>query len=38
MASGWSRATLKPGERHIYAKRVFYLDEDSWRHPGLGHL
>ncbi|MDF5996868.1 DUF1329 domain-containing protein [Pseudomonas aeruginosa] len=23
-------ATLKPGERHIYAKRVFYLDEDSW--------
>ena len=23
-------ATLKPGERHIYAKRVFYIDEDSW--------
>ncbi|CAI8790354.1 DUF1329 domain-containing protein [Pseudomonas jessenii] len=23
-------ATLKPGERHIYAKRVFYVDEDSW--------
>lgn len=23
-------ATLKPGKRHIYAKRVFYLDEDSW--------
>jgi hypothetical protein len=23
-------ATLKPGERHIYARRVFYLDEDSW--------
>jgi hypothetical protein len=23
-------ATLKPGERHIYAKRTFYLDEDSW--------
>jgi hypothetical protein len=22
--------TLKPGKRHIYAKRVFYLDEDSW--------
>jgi hypothetical protein len=21
---------LKPGERHIYSKRVFYLDEDSW--------
>lgn len=23
-------ATLKPGQRHIYAKRVFYIDEDSW--------
>ena len=23
-------ATLKPGKRHIYAKRVFYFDEDSW--------
>lgn len=23
-------ATLKPGERHVYAKRRFYLDEDSW--------
>lgn len=23
-------ATLKEGMRHIYAKRVFYLDEDSW--------
>ena len=23
-------ATLKPGKRHIYAKRTFYLDEDSW--------
>ena len=23
-------ATLKKGERHIYSKRVFYLDEDSW--------
>ena len=23
-------ATLKEGARHIYAKRVFYLDEDSW--------
>ncbi|WP_228550813.1 DUF1329 domain-containing protein [Endozoicomonas sp. OPT23] len=21
---------LKPGERHIYKKRVLYLDEDSW--------
>lgn len=24
-------ATLKPGARHIYAKRVFYIDEDSWQ-------
>lgn len=23
-------ATLKPGKRHIYSKRDFYLDEDSW--------
>lgn len=23
-------ATLKPGARHVYAKRVFYIDEDSW--------
>ena len=23
-------ATLKPGKRHIYSKRIFYLDEDSW--------
>lgn len=22
--------TLKPGSRHIYGKRVFYIDEDSW--------
>jgi hypothetical protein len=24
-------ATLKPGKRHIYSKRIFYLDEDSWQ-------
>ncbi|GAA0794284.1 DUF1329 domain-containing protein [Marinobacterium sediminicola] len=24
-------ATLKDGERHIYGKRVFYIDEDSWQ-------
>ncbi|MNJ26052.1 hypothetical protein D3C77_205170 [compost metagenome] len=23
-------ATLKPGARHIYKKREFYIDEDSW--------
>jgi hypothetical protein len=24
-------ATLKEGERHIYKRRTFYLDEDSWQ-------
>jgi len=24
-------ATLKPDERHIYAKRHFFIDEDSWQ-------
>jgi hypothetical protein len=24
-------ATLKPGNRHIYSKRTFYVDEDSWQ-------
>ncbi len=24
-------ATLKPGERHIYGKRVYYIDEDTWQ-------
>ena len=23
-------ATLKPGQRHLYGKRVFYIDEDTW--------
>ena len=23
-------ATLKPGKRHVYQKRTFYIDEDSW--------
>lgn len=23
-------ATLKPGKGHVYARRTFYLDEDSW--------
>jgi hypothetical protein len=22
--------TLKPGQRHVYGKRTFYFDEDSW--------
>jgi hypothetical protein len=25
-------ATLKPGARHIYSKRYYYLDEDSWNY------
>jgi hypothetical protein len=24
-------AVLKPGERHIYKRRTFYIDEDSWQ-------
>ncbi|MFT5163571.1 MAG: hypothetical protein ACI9FJ_002167 [Alteromonadaceae bacterium] len=24
-------ATLKEGTRHVYGKRVFYIDEDSWQ-------
>jgi hypothetical protein len=23
-------ATLRPGKRHVYSRRTFYLDEDSW--------
>ena len=23
-------ATLRPGEKHLYSRRTFYLDEDSW--------
>ena len=37
-------ATLKPGTSHIYSKRVFYIDEDSWailatdKYDGRGEL
>ena len=37
-------ATLKDGARHIYAKRRFYVDEDSWntvlldQYDGRGEL
>ncbi|PKA68162.1 uncharacterized protein DUF1329 [Pseudomonas baetica] len=24
-------ATLRPGERHIYAKRSYFIDEDTWQ-------
>lgn len=30
-------ATLKEGERHIYAKRDFYIDEDSWQAAVIDH-
>jgi len=30
-------ATLKSGERHIYAKRDFFLDEDSWQAAAIDH-
>lgn len=30
-------ATLKDGERHIYAKRTFYIDEDSWQIAVVDH-
>ena len=28
---------LKPGERHIYARRTFYLDEDTWQISVIDH-
>ena len=37
-------ASLKPGTSHIYSKRVFYIDEDSWailatdKYDGRGEL
>ncbi|MCJ8206421.1 DUF1329 domain-containing protein [Pseudomonas sp. RGM2987] len=30
-------ATLKPGARHIYAKRDLYIDEDSWLIATVDH-
>ena len=30
-------ATLKAGERHIYAKRDMYIDEDSWQAAVIDH-
>lgn len=30
-------ATLKDGERHVYAKRRFYIDEDSWQASVVDH-
>ncbi|AOY87106.1 outer membrane lipoprotein-sorting protein [Marinobacter salinus] len=31
------RATLKEGERHIYAQRDFYIDEDTWQASVIDH-
>lgn len=31
------KATLKEGERHIYDKREFYIDEDSWQIAAIDH-
>ncbi len=30
-------ATLKEGMRHIYAKRTFYIDEDTWQASVIDH-
>lgn len=30
-------ATLKEGERHIYSKRTFYVDEDTWQIAAVDH-
>ncbi|QQD23444.1 DUF1329 domain-containing protein [Venatoribacter cucullus] len=30
-------ATLKDGKRHVYAKRVFYFDEDTWQAVQIDH-
>ncbi|KPU59365.1 hypothetical protein AN403_3311 [Pseudomonas fluorescens] len=30
-------ATLKEGQRHIYAKRDFYIDEDTWQAAVIDH-
>jgi hypothetical protein len=30
-------ATLKPGARHIYARRTFYVDEDTWQISVIDH-
>ncbi len=30
-------ATLKDGMRHVYAKRVFYIDEDTWQASIIDH-
>lgn len=31
-------ATLKDGQRHIYGKRTFYIDEDTWQATEIDHF
>lgn len=31
-------ATLKEGKRHIYGKRMFYIDEDTWQATAIDHF
>jgi len=31
-------ATLKEGSRHIYGKRTFYIDEDTWQAVQIDHF
>ena len=31
-------ATLKEGQRHIYGKRTFYIDEDTWQATEIDHF
>lgn len=31
-------ATLKEGKKHIYAKRVFHIDEDTWQVASVDHF
>jgi hypothetical protein len=31
-------ATLKEGQRHLYGKRTFYIDEDTWQAVQIDHF
>ncbi|MCG8612809.1 MAG: DUF1329 domain-containing protein [Pseudomonadales bacterium] len=31
-------ATLKSGQKHVYAKRVFHVDEDTWQVAAVDHF
>jgi len=30
-------ATIKEGQRHVYGKRTFYIDEDTWQATAIDH-